>query len=261
MVVAEEVCVGIRWWLWLALAMVPAVSVARDDAELRACLQTLLPSRTLSFDVHLVQTGVSGETELRGRWYWRREAGGQSGVLKLTEPQGLAGAAYLIRSSSTAESELYMYLPAVGKVRRVNGATVSQSLYGSGLSAFDLKLLLSGLRGGRLDRIDGPVSESGRRVERWKYQPPLDPDQLYDRVDFSVDVENCMPTRAALYGGVPWKTVTVEAERLRPDGRRVVERATLTDLRQNTRTRIEILDPRFDENLPAERFRPDRFYR
>lgn len=249
-----------RWICALLLAAVSGSASARSEAELRQCLQAYLPQKSLSLDVSLTQTGYGSQTQLRGTWLWRRDARGQSGVLRLTAPETLSGAAYLFRISN-GQDELFMYLPSVGKVRQVNGATASQSLFGSGLSAFDLKLLLSGLSGGELQRLNEQAGEAGRPVERWRYRPHLEPDQMYDRIDFSVDVPSCAPLSADLYGGVPWKTLTVDAELQTADGRRMIERATLTDLRQSTTTRIEFSNIRFDEPLAEKRFEPGRFYR
>lgn len=253
------------WWLVrvLALALLPiSAGLARDEAALRACIQAHLPQQSLALRMHLQQTGPEGLNELRGDWIWRRDSKTQSGVLRLTAPAHLAGTAYLFLMRGDAPAELFMYVPATGKARRVNGATVSQSLFGSGLSAFDLKLLLGGLRGGQMTPLAGAARENGRAVEHWRYLPLTDPDMLYDRIDLTVDASSCLPLRAAMFGGVPWKIFTLDAERVREqNGRWIVERATLRDLRQDTTTQITLSQQRIDEPIPAERFRPDRFYR
>lgn len=245
----------------LGLAFAP-IADARDEAALRACLAANLPAKSLAEEIVLIQTDRAGaQTRLAGSWYWRREANGQSATLRLSAPADLAGASYLFRSAQNAQDEVYMFLPAVNKVRHVSGATAAQSLFGISLSAFDLKFLFSGLRGGRLSKLGATLSE-GRSAERWRYLPPSDPEILYDRIDVTIDDAWCLPLKAELFGGVPWKTLSLDATTVRQiEGRWQVGQATLADLRQGTTTLIRIQNQKIDADLPAALFQPRQFYR
>ncbi|HWU67497.1 MAG TPA: outer membrane lipoprotein-sorting protein [Stenotrophobium sp.] len=245
----------------LLLAAMPGQAWARDAAALRACMAANLPSKSFKQDIELVQSGPDGTVQrLVGTWYWRRENDRQSGMLRLSSPADLAGAAYLFISRNSQEN-IYMYMPAVGRVRHVVGATMAQSLFGSGLSAFDLKFLLSGLHGGKLARI-GTTTDNGRPAETWRYIPPADPDILYDRLDLTVDDAWCLPMKVDLYGGVPWKTLVLDATSIQKEsGRWTASRATLTDLRQQTTTKIQTSHDVIDASLPDQIFNPGQFYR
>ncbi|MGH8504513.1 MAG: outer membrane lipoprotein-sorting protein [Stenotrophobium sp.] len=244
--------------LFMAL---PGVALARDAAALRACMAANLPGRSFEQDIELLQSGPDGAMQrLAGTWYWQRGNDRQSGMLQLSSPADLAGAAYLFISRNHQEN-IYMYMPAVGRVRHVVGATMAQSLFGSGLSAFDLKFLLSGLHGGKLTRV-GVTTDNGRPAESWRYIPPVDPDILYDRLDMTVDDAWCLPVKVELYGGVPWKTLELDATSIhKENGRWTASRATLTDLRQQTTTKIQTRHDVIDANLPDQIFNPSQFYR
>lgn len=234
---------------------------ARDEAALHACLRANLFDDTVSQDIAITQTDSGGLVKrLNGRWHWQRGDAAQRGMLRLTAPVELNGAAYLFVNQGGRES-FWLYLPSVGKVRKVVGATVAQSLFGSGLSAFDLKFLFSGLVGGEFRYIE-PARVGSRGGERWRYRPPAAPDILYDRVDLVIDDQWCLPIRADLYGGVPWKTMEVDpASVSRQAGRWRAGRVLLSDLRAGNRSEIRLGVERTGVALPARLFDPRSFHR
>lgn len=245
----------------LAAALAGPAAAARDEASLRACLAANLPQRTLAQDIVMTQTDATGgRRRLVGSWYWQRGEQEHKAMLRLSAPADLAGGSYLFLSKGGKET-FYVYLPAVRKVRQVTGATIAQSLFGSGLSAFDLKFLFSGLQGGRFSRI-GTTMVGGRPAEQWRYLPPADPDILYDRLDLTIDTAWCLPLKADLYGGVPWKTLELDTASVKQvNGRWTPGRARLTDLRERTTTEIQLRTEKVDVPLSADLFRPNRFYR
>ncbi len=250
---------------WLAalccIGLAVPARAARDEAALRACLAANASAASLAQDIAITQTDANGAIKrLSGRWYWRRGTPDQQAMLKLAAPADLAGASYLFLRKSGKEA-FYLYLPSVRKVRKVVGATVAQSLFGSGLSAFDLKFLFSGLSGGQFSYV-GPDKVSGRSGERWRYVPPTDPDILYDRADLVIDDLWCLPVKAELYGGVPWKTLIVDqATVTQVDGRWRAGRVLMQDLREGSRSEIRLGTEQTDKVLPDALFNPDKFYR
>ena len=247
--------------LLVGLALSHPASAARSEADLRACLRANLFDSTVSQDIAITQTDSGGAVKrLNGRWYWQRRDGSQRAMLKLSAPAELDGAAYLFASEGGKES-FWLYLPSVGKVRKVVGATVAQSLFGSGLSAFDLKFLFSGLVGGQFNYV-GTDTVAGRSGERWRYRPPQAPDILYDKVDLVIDDIWCLPTKADLYGGVPWKTMEIDpASITKQGGRWRAGRVLLTDLRAGNRSEVRLGTEQTAAALPADLFDPRKFYR
>lgn len=247
--------------LLLALAVAWPARAARSEADLRACLRANLFTNTISQDIAITQTEADGAVKrLAGRWHWQRDERVQRGMMKLSAPDELKDAAYLFVNEGGRES-FWLYLPTIGKVRKVVGATVAQSLFGSGLSAFDLKFLFSGLQGGAFGYV-GPEKIGTRSGERWRYTPPIAQDILYDRVDLVIDDIWCLPVRADLYGGVPWKTMTVDpASVSKRDGRWQAGRFLLKDLRMGTQSEVRLGVEKSSAALPAALFDPRRYYR
>ncbi|MDP3294258.1 MAG: outer membrane lipoprotein-sorting protein [Nevskia sp.] len=252
---------GLRLAALCCVCLAWPVQAARDEAALRACLAANASAASFAQDITITQTDANGAIKrLSGRWYWRRGTPDQQAMLKLAAPADLAGAAYLFLCKSGREA-FYLYLPSLRKVRKVVGATVAQSLFGSGLSAFDLKFLFSGLSGGQFSYV-GPDQVGGRSGERWRYVPPSDPDILYERADLVIDDLWCLPAKAELYGGVPWKTLTIDpASVSQVDGRWRAGRVLMQDLREGSRSEIRLGTEQTGQSLPAALFDPTRFYR
>ena len=252
-----------RWLAWLLLTLSAPVwaQAPLNEQALRECLSRSLPQHSLSENITVVQTNADGSRRrISGNWYWQVNGDAQNGMLRLTAPADLAGAAYLFLGTQQRQ-DYYLYLPSVNKVRHVTGATTAQSLFDSGISAFDLKFLFSGLRGGHLQAL-GPAMLGTRSATRWRYVPPSDPDILYDRVDLTIDDGWCLPVRADLYGGVPWKVLTVDTASVQKvDGRWLASILNLKDLREGSNARIELRNPVIDTALSPDLFKPSRFYR
>lgn len=248
-------------WCFGVAVLVPQVQAARSEAVLRACLRANASESSLSQDIAITQTDAGGVVKrLSGTWYWRRAEPDQKAMLKLAAPPDLAGASYLFLRKNGQEA-FYLYLPSVRKVRKVVGATVAQSLFGSGLSAFDLKFLFSGLSGGRFSYV-GPDKVGTRSGERWRYLPPSDPNILYDRADLVIDDVWCLPLQAELFGGVPWKTLTVDPLSVsQVDGRWRAARVLMQDLREGSRSEIRLGTEQTGSALPSGLFDPGKFYR
>jgi hypothetical protein len=227
---------------------------------LRECLKANLLPQSLRQQLVMTSTDRAGaQRRLTANWYWRRGENAQSVMLRVEAPQDLAGAAYLWLRRKERD-QFYVYLPAVAKVRRVEGAGMAQALFASGFSAFDLQFVLGQLAGGQL-QLQGPATVAGRKVQRWRYLPQLTPESLYDRVEMSVDNEWCLPLQADLYGGVPWKTLTIDPATVYKSGTRYLpRRVSLRDLRAETETVIQLGREQFDQRLPDRLFDPRVFY-
>lgn len=242
------------------LAYSPRVE-ARTEQALRACMARNLPQTSFRQDLRLDVRGRDGtRRQMTGTFFWQKAPGGQNGMLRLSLPKDLAGYAYLFREKK-GEHEFHVYMPALKKVRELDGASAEQALFDSGLSAFDLALLLRGLSGGGWKYLSSD-SSSGRAAESWRFTPPNDPNILYDRIDFLIDTVWCLPLEAKLFGGVPWKTLSLDRKAvIQRDGRWLARRVHVKDLREGTQTTLELFNEQFDPQLSPKLFAVKSFYK
>jgi outer membrane lipoprotein-sorting protein len=130
--------------LALFLASSPAVTgewVARQvqdrdtGKDSRATVQLTLydrhgraRERTLTL---LSKRGSSGERPAR-------EAGGDKVLTRFTYPDDIKGTSFLVWEHPDAEDERFLYLPSLGRVRRIAGAEAQESFVGTDFSYEDI---------------------------------------------------------------------------------------------------------------------------
>src|SRR6185437_8507926 len=97
--------------------------------QVLTCMRANVPTAVRSEDVSLVSFDRSGAPRtMRGALFARRDGGLVRVMLDIKEPADLSGAAYLAREVPGGTQEIYMYLPALGKVRRVHAQNIDSSL-------------------------------------------------------------------------------------------------------------------------------------
>jgi len=135
-----------------------AATVEAIDACMRANIPPALQIR--QFSLNAVDHNGAGRL-MKGRLYAIRDNGLLRTMLRIDSPPDLRGAAYLLREGEAAQQDaMYVYLPALNKVRRIMGGTQDNPLFGTDLSYADLKQISHAFSGGQIelektDKIDG----------------------------------------------------------------------------------------------------------
>ena len=114
-----------RYLLLLTLGLCVGAHASDDSArKVLDCMRSNVPSSLRVQDIELSNTDRSGdERSLKGRLFAVREtdASGASRIramLRVNAPDNLAGSAFLVRESATADPGMFVYLPSVRRVRR-----------------------------------------------------------------------------------------------------------------------------------------------
>lgn len=225
-----------------------------------ACIRANLPEQatmTLLAEAVDAQGVISSQ---RAEAAVRRRPGRSEISLRVTAPAELAGTAYLIRRLPDDDST-YMYLPAVGQVQRLRGAS-GGTVLGTTLSADDLRHLLTGF-------ADGAVSLGPRgRVHEWNTRrlyivAPPNASGLYDKIEVEITDPDCILVESRFYRDNRLrKRITAGADSLREqDGYRYASRFEATDAEDPVRSEIRILALGPRRRPDDALFSPARFYR
>jgi outer membrane lipoprotein-sorting protein len=229
--------------------------------EIVDCVQGNLPERTSVQRIELRSRDRAGsERVLRSRLHWRRFDGGRPRVrIRVDEPPDLKGASYLlIENEDSRESEMFVHLPAVGRVRRVTQRTVSDSLWGTDFSYDDMRQLQWQAAEGAHTRLPD-ATVSGRDVYVLALEPRPEDESSYDRIVSSVDHETCVVLRIEFYerGDAPRKVLSADPSSLSSEGGLWLARKfEMRDLRDETTSWLEILEVETDVEVPARIFNP-----
>lgn len=253
----QVLATGLAVALWAG-----AASAAEADlAKIEACMRANIPQTLQIKEVELVAVDRGGGTRsLSGRFYGSREDEQLRTMVKISAPADLAGAAYLLRERKSGD-EMYVYVPALNKVRRVTGAGVDGALWGTDLSYGDVKQINNAFSGGKT-RLMGAGTLKGRPT--WQLQLIPDPAQAsrFSSVQAWVDQKTCVTLQAEfMEGSTARKRLSIEPKDLKQSGGHWYPAAALmTDLKENTQTRLKVVGVSSGVDLAGRLFNPSTFY-
>jgi len=249
----------------LLLLIVPAASLqAKTSEELAACMRANLPAESLRQDIEISATDRSGEARgLRATAWVKYEADQRDKVMaQVTAPSDLAGAAYLVTLEADEES-IFTYIPALEKVKRISGSSVSGSLWGTDFSYADMRLVQRGFAGGETVLLE-PSMVSDRVVSKLRISSAADAESGYKSLVLSIDEQTCVVLVAEFVGenDAIRKRLDVSATSLvQQDGRWTPREMVMHDLEAGTTTSLRILQYDADPKIGMRAFNPRSFYR
>ena len=112
---------------------------------------------------------------------------------------GLASAAYLIREGKKAD-EMYVFLPALNRTRRIMGGAGDGPLFGTDLSYADIKQLQNAF-GGSAIKVLGSQKLDGRTTTMLSALPTAESNSRYAQVNAWVDDISCLPMKVEFLEG------------------------------------------------------------
>jgi hypothetical protein len=238
------------------------VAPARADGGLDAviaCLRKNAPKAALVQSVELISVDRAGQEVSRAaKLYAKRGADGLGRLLlRVEEPLDLRGTTLLV-DQKPAGAEMYVFLPEIGKVRKVTAGQIRGRLLGSDFSYDELQRVFAQAGDVGVKRLpDG--EKDGRAVYQLEATPPAAAGSSYTRVTSLVDRETCVPLEIAFYekGDAPRKRITVDPARITQEGGVNVPRlVTIRDLEKGTESRLVTHEIEIDPDLSDSMFLP-----
>lgn len=242
----------------------PVPVVDAKAAPIVSCMRANVPKTVQIKDVELTARDRSGgERLLRGRLHATNEKDRIRAMLKIGAPPDLAGAAYLVREGmKEAADEIYVFVPALNKVRRVTGGNIDGPLWGTDLSYSDLKQIQNAFFN------DGGVKHEGRGeiekapVDILYFTPRPDEVSRYSGIRTWVEQKSCIALKAEFFEGtVLRKRLTGSPKDLMHSGPHwYLGTTTVADLKEGTQTRIKVTGVSAGKDLADRYFNPGTFY-
>jgi outer membrane lipoprotein-sorting protein len=244
----------------LLSAVLFALPVARASAadveEVDRCVRGNLPEKSSIQTVELVTRDRTGSKRtLAGEIKWKVFPKELSRTLIAIEsPPDVRGSAYLMIEKEAGD-EMFVFLPDMGRVRRIHPSSASGSLFGTDFSYEDLRYLqrISGQAGA--ERL-ADAEEAGRKLFVIRVVPSATEQSAYQKIVAFVDQQNCVPLKIEFYdkGGDLQKVVAVDPETIRREGRGwMPHTVSIKDLRNESETRLQVrkiqLDPQIDDRV------------
>ena len=253
---------------WVAALLLASASAAgaqtpvQNSAEpVLACMRANIPKTLQIKDVQLTaRDRGGGERTLKARLYAHSEADRLRVMLRIEAPSDLARAAYLVREAENSD-EMYVYVPALNKVRRVTGASVDGSLWGTDFSYSDFKQVQNAFSGGSV-KLEGSKEIEQRPVNVLYFIPRKEDGTRYSGIRSYVDQKTCVALKVEFLEGTGVrKQLSVAAKDLVQSGTRwYAQEALMEDLKDKTRSRLKVVGVTNDKELPDRYFNSRTFY-
>lgn len=252
---------------WRALALLgaavamPALSAATVE-EVTTCMRANIPETVRIQTFELQSFDRMGESRLlAGRLTASREDDLVRANLRLESPPDLKDAAYLMRENQTGSDEMYVFLPALNKVRRVVGGTRDNPLFGTDFSYNDLRQLHKAFAG-QPTQMEAPETIEGRPVHVLDIRPRATDESRYSRIRAWVDAEACTPLKMEFYEGerLSKRLLSPPSALARVDGYWYAALTEMHDLQAGTHTRMSVRDIETGPRLPERLFNPRLFH-
>lgn len=251
--------------LALSLAAVTASAHGADAPAsaqaVLACMRGNLPETVQIEQFELKSTDRAGSTRtLEGVLDAQRENGLLRSRLTLSSPSSLAGAAYLMRERSDAD-EMYMYLPALNRVRRISGAAADGALFGTDISYADIRQIENAFADSAAT-LEPPATEQGRPVSVLLLKAQPQQSARYQQIRVWVDNSSCVALKTSFYdSGHVVKQIVVPADSLKQvDHRWLATKSTVQDLVSGTHTELHITGVSTGGGIPHRVFDPHTYY-
>lgn len=225
------------------------------------CMRANAPKQLSISDLRVEAQGSGVSTKfLSGRFYSRRDKRGLRAMLHITAPTDLAGVRYLLVEDEQQDA-LYLYLPSLGKVRRVSGAGPEAEIAGTTLDFGDLRLVSQALRAASIT-LDSPATVAGRPAQQLRFVPTI-ADSPYRRVITAVDDQTCAILRADFQGAdKTLKRYEIEPASLQKSGATTyASRAKIEDLVRGTRAQISLGGVSTSTQVPSGLLDPKSFHK
>lgn len=170
--------------------------------------------------------------------------------VRFTDPADVAGTSFLGIDDGETRTQ-FLYLPAVGKPRRISGTQRNASFVGTDYTYADLDL--RDIDDSSKTRL---ADEKVGGQDCWVVEVvPSASDSDYGKVDLWIAKESALPLRIRFYDadGNERKRMTVSDVK-KVEGRWVITASKLVDLKRQHTTEMKVTDIDLRDDIPLEQF-------
>jgi len=227
----------------------PCLAPAQDAAEIIGKARNRIEADTTSTRSKMTVTSKNGSTTERVIDQYSKDGpNGDRLVIVFQKPAGVAGTRFLTMDAKGGGTDTWIYLPNLGKVRRIAGSEGSSSFMGTDMSYDDISSLN---RDVGLDTytLQGREKLDGR--ECYVVQGiPKDSSYQYSKMVSWVDVSNYCLYRIELYRkGTLVKRLEM-SDYQDKQGRLTPMRTKMSTLTEGTSTLIDTEIVKYDDPIP-----------
>jgi outer membrane lipoprotein-sorting protein len=237
-----------------AAALEPGASAE----EIRQCVDANLPLETsVQTVVFRAHDRMGAITEAKATIYWRKFEDGFSRVLiRFFAPPDLRGAGVLLLERSSDDRHIFMYLPALDKVKRITKHMVAGSMFGTDFSYEDFERFVDYSGKAGVARMDDAVVD-GEKTFVLESRPVGEDASGYKRIVEYIDPKTCVRLKTELFeaGDKLRKVASSDRSTVRREKELwYAPSLLLRDLRDETHTELVIEKVEIGVEIPKKLF-------
>jgi len=231
------------------------------DPQLESCIRQNAPQTTAIQRIEMRSTDRSGyEKILVADIYLKRFQDETSRMIAyFREPDDIVGTRLLV-IEKPPENEMYMYMPALFKIRRISSKRISSSMYGSDFSYEDIERFYGMLSTEHPVQAPDTVLD-GQPVYVLETRPTEESGSKYEVVVAYFGRQDCVIRQVDFFepGNKLRKQLIADAGSITTAGSiRLPREFTMTDLRNRTETQLSIKQVELDVPLDDATFNHER---
>ncbi|MEN8712895.1 MAG: outer membrane lipoprotein-sorting protein [Arenicellales bacterium] len=236
-------------------------SLASDiDPEIEACIRKNAPKATAIEKIRLVSEDSIYEEEkiLSAKVYWKYSPSGTSNILAVfDEPDDILGSRLLFMEKESA-NEIYLYMPALFKVRRISSERISSSMYGMDFSYEDFQFMYNMLATAVSEQRPDVVL-NGEPMYVFAITPRAGEKSIYETIYSYFDQKSCVIQKVEFYeqGGALRKVLVTEPDSIKMvNGILIPHKLLMSDIKEESKTELTIISVSVDPPIQDKLFDP-----
>jgi hypothetical protein len=231
------------------------------DPAVESCIRKNAPEATAIQDIRLRSEGPMFEEKiLTATVYVKHLPDGNTDLLAaFDEPEDIRGSRLLFLEKRP-QNEIYLYMPALFKVRRISSGRISSSMYGMDFSYEDFQWLYNTLSTSASEQRSDAVID-GQPMYVLAVVPEQASGSKYEEVVSYFDKTSCVVRKVEFYGANHKlrKELSVDAGAVERVGGILVPRVfRMHDLKKDSDTELTVTKIAIDTPIPDAVFDPEK---
>ena len=246
--------------LTLLLAITNHVLADGIDPTVEACIKKNTPKATAIEKIRLTSPSLLNEEDdvLAAKVYWKHSAEGTSNLLTVfDQPDDILGSRLLFLEKNTG-NEIYLYMPALMKVRRITSERISSSMYGMDFSYEDFQFMYNMMATAVSKQLpDGEIN--GKPMYVVSIEPADAKDSRYESIYSYFDKNSCVMQKVEFYepGNKLRKVMLVEPDSIKPvNGILMPHKLQMSDVKKDSKTELVVISVSVDTPIQDVLFDP-----
>ena len=246
-------------FLFLSAHAVTAWGIAIDK-EVEACIRKNAPKATAIEKIRLTSESLMYEEEevLSTKVYWKHSPAGTSNMLAIfDEPDDILGSRLLFLEK-TSGNEIYLYMPALFKVRRISSDRISSSMYGMDFSYEDFQFMYNMMATAVSQRQADAVID-GKAMYVFSIEPGEKGDSMYESIYSYIDKKSCVIQKVEFFekGNKLRKVLTTDTDSIKMvDGKLIPHKLQMNDIKKESKTELTVISVSIDPPVQDSLFDP-----